>query len=118
MEHQTVSQAYYMEILKWLREAVPTNRPGLWSNGWILHHDDVPAHETLSVKDFLAQKPITETQLPPSSPDLVPNDWLFPRIKSALNGRSFQVIEDILKNVTTALKALPRQVFQKCFQQC
>jgi hypothetical protein len=44
-------------------------------------------------------------------PDLVPNDfWL-----SALKGRKYQDIEDIKK--LTALKAIPQQEFQNCFQQ-
>jgi hypothetical protein len=42
--------------------------------------------------------------------------WLFPKM-SALNGRTFQDIEDIQKNVTTALKAIPQHEFQKYFQQ-
>jgi hypothetical protein len=45
------------------------------------------AHKTLSVKQFLAQKCITEIEHPPCSSDLGPNDfWLFPEIKSALKG--------------------------------
>jgi hypothetical protein len=53
-------------------------------------------HKALSVKQFLAQKSITEMEHPSYSPDLVPNDfWLFPKIKSALKGRRFQDIEDI-----------------------
>jgi transposase len=52
----------------------------------------------LSVKQFLAQKSITELECPPYSPDLAPNDfWLFPKIKSALKGQRFQDIEDIQK---------------------
>jgi hypothetical protein len=47
---QTVSQAYYLEIWKRLHEAVHRERPGLWSNDWILHHDNAPAHKALSVK--------------------------------------------------------------------
>jgi hypothetical protein len=57
---QTVSQAYYVEILKRLGEAVHRKRPKLWPNDWILHHDNAPAHKTLSVKQFLAQKSVTE----------------------------------------------------------
>jgi hypothetical protein len=35
---------------------------------------------------------------PSCSPDLAPNDfWLFPKIKIALKGRSFQDTEDIQK---------------------
>jgi hypothetical protein len=70
----------------------------------------------LSVKQFLAQKSITEMEHPPSSPDLAPNDFcLFPKLKSALKGRRFQDIKDIKKNVMIALKAIPQQEFQKCF---
>jgi hypothetical protein len=57
---QTVNQAYYVEILKRLREAVHRERPELWTNDWIPHHDNAPAHKALSVKQFLAQKSITE----------------------------------------------------------
>jgi len=41
--------------------------------------------------------------------------WLFPKMKSVLKGR-FQNIEDVRKNVTTSLIAVPQQEFQKCFQ--
>jgi len=34
-----------------------------------------------------------------------------------MKGRRFQDIEDIEKNVTAALKAIPQQEFEKCFQQ-
>jgi primosomal protein N'' len=42
-----------------------------------------------------------------------------PPQKFALNGRRFHDTEDIKKkkNVTTALKAIPQQEFQKRFQQ-
>jgi hypothetical protein len=50
---QTVNQIYNMEILKRLREAVPIKMPELWSNDWILHHDNAQAHKTLCVKQFI-----------------------------------------------------------------
>jgi hypothetical protein len=67
-QSQTVSQAYYVEILKWLPEAVRRKRPELWPNDWILDHEDVPAHKALSVNKFLAQKSIPEMGHPPYSP--------------------------------------------------
>jgi histone-lysine N-methyltransferase SETMAR len=95
---QTANQAYYVEILKRLREAVRIKGPEHWPNDWILRHDNGPAHKALSVKQFLAQKSITEMKHPPYSPDLSPNNlWLFPKIKSALKGRGFQDTEDIQK---------------------
>jgi hypothetical protein len=33
---QTINQAFYVEILKWLLEAVRRKRPGLWPIDWIL----------------------------------------------------------------------------------
>jgi hypothetical protein len=45
---QTVNQAYYVEILKWLYEAVRIKRPELWPKDSILHHYNAPAHEALS----------------------------------------------------------------------
>jgi hypothetical protein len=65
---------------------------------WILHHDNAPAHKALPVKQFVAQKLITEIEHPLCSPDLDPNDFcLFSKIKSIIKGRRFQDIEDIRK---------------------
>jgi hypothetical protein len=43
----------------------------------ILHHNNAPAHTSMSVREFLASKQITVLEHPPSSPDLAPDD-LFP----------------------------------------
>jgi hypothetical protein len=55
---QKVTEAYCVDILKRLREAVCREGPDLWPNDWILHHDIAPAHKALSVKQFLAQTSI------------------------------------------------------------
>jgi hypothetical protein len=82
----SISQAYYVEILNQLHEAVHRKRPELWPD-WILPHDNAPAHKALSVKQFLGQKSVTVMENPPCSPDLALNDFLrFPKIKSALKG--------------------------------
>jgi hypothetical protein len=87
-----------VKILKWLRESVLRKRPKLWPNCRIVRHDYATAHKALSVKQFLAQKSITEMEHPPSSHDLAQNDvWLFPKIKSTLKGRRFQDTKDIQK---------------------
>jgi histone-lysine N-methyltransferase SETMAR len=71
-----------VEILKQLRVAVHRERPELWPNDWILHQDNAPAYKALSVKQFLAQKSITDMEHPPYSPDLALNDfWVFPKVK-------------------------------------
>jgi hypothetical protein len=57
------------------------------------------------------EKSITEMDEPPYSLDLTPSDfWLFPKIKSTLKGRGFQDVEDIHKNVRTAMKAFHNRI--------
>jgi hypothetical protein len=103
---QTVNQSYYVEILKRLRKDVCRMRPDLWLNDWILHHDNAPPHKALS-SSFWPQKSITEMENQPYSPHLGPNDYcLFPKINSALKGRTFQDTKGIKK--MTALKAVPQ----------
>jgi histone-lysine N-methyltransferase SETMAR len=117
LQGYTLNEAYYTEILKRLREAVHRKRSELLPKDWILHHDNALAPTALSVKQFLAQKLITEMKHPPYSPSLASNYfWLFPKTNCALVGRIFQDTENI-KDVTMALKAIPQQEFQKSFQQ-
>jgi len=71
----------------------------------------------LSVREILATKQITVLEHPTCSPDLTPNDFfLFPKIKEILKGRHFDDIDDIRSNITAALKAIPQNQFQKCFE--
>jgi hypothetical protein len=61
---QTVNRAYYVEIRKSLFEVVRRIRPELWPNEWIPHYDNAPTNKAPSVKEFLAQKSITEMDHP------------------------------------------------------
>ena len=48
----------------------------MWKNAsWILHHDNAPAHNALSVKRYLAKNNIPVTEHPPYSPDLASCDF-------------------------------------------
>ena len=87
------------------------------NNSWILHHDNAPANTALTVREFLATKQITVLEHPAYSPDLAPNVcFLFPKIKEILKGGHFDDINDIRSNTTAALKAIPRNQFQNCFE--
>jgi len=115
---QTVNQVYYLEVLKRLREKVRWKRPVIFANNsWILHHNNAPAHAALSVREFLATKRITVLEHPAYSMDLVPSDFfLFPKIKEILKGRHFDDTDDIRNNTTAALKVIPQNQFQNCFE--
>ena len=66
---------------------------------------------------FLAIKQITVLEHPAYSSDLASNDiFLFPKIKETLKGRYFDGIDDIRNNTTAALKVIPQNQFQNCFE--
>ena len=75
---QTVNQAFYLQVLKRLLDAVRRKRPELWQSGkWWRYHDNAPAHKALSVKQFLAKNSMTLLLHPPYSPDLALCDLFF-----------------------------------------
>ena len=87
------------------------------NNSWILHHNNAPTHTALSVREFLATKQIAVLEHPAYSPDLASNYFfLFPNIKEILKGRHFDDNDDIRSNKTAALKAIPQNQFQNCFE--
>jgi len=115
---QTVNQVYYLEVLGRLCEKVRRKQPELFAdNSWILHHNNAPTHMALSVMEFLETKQITVPERPAYSPDLAPSDFfLFTKIKEILKGRHFDDIDDIRSSTTAALKAIPQNQFQNCFE--
>jgi hypothetical protein len=77
------------------------------NNSWFLLNDNAPAHRSVLVKDFLAENNVTTPEHPPYYPGVAPPDtYLFPWLKSALKGRCFGDVRDIIKNATEELKRL------------
>jgi len=67
---QTV-HALYKDVLERLRKRVQRVRMDI-ADDWVLHPDNAPAHNALSIREFLAKKNIPALTHPPYSPDLVP----------------------------------------------
>jgi len=87
------------------------------TNSWVFLHDNTPAHRPVLFKDFLAKIKVTTMEHPPYSPNLAAADfYLFPQLKSALKGRRFCDVTEIIKNVTEELKRLSQNGFQECFR--
>jgi hypothetical protein len=64
------------------------------------------------------KKSILKLDHSPYSPDLaLYNFWLFPKLKTALKGHRFSDIADIQEHAMTILKNIPKEEFQKCFEQ-
>jgi hypothetical protein len=95
-----------MGILKWLCENLHRQRAELKPNDWIFHHDNAPAHKSLSAKHFLNQLlkwntyPITLIWLQMTSGH-------FQNIRSELKGRVFQDIEDMKKKCDDGSTDMP-----------
>ena len=76
------------------------------------HHDNVLAHASCLVQNFLAKHQITQVTQPLYSPDLVPcNFWLFPKLQSPLKGKRFQAINDNQENMMGQLMEIGRAVW-------
>ena len=85
---------------------------------WVLHHDNVPAHTALSIREFLMKKNIHVHPHPPYSPDLAPCDlYLFSKLKSKLKGHHFGTMENIQKVVIDELPTLTENDFRYCCDQ-
>jgi hypothetical protein len=71
---------------------------------------------TLPVREFLAIKQINVLEHPAYSPDLAPSGFfLIQKIKEILKGRHFDDTDDIRRNTTATLKAIPQNQLQKLF---
>lgn len=118
-EGQTINQTYYLQILITLQEQIRKKRPKLWKNKtWILHQNNIPAHNALSVKQYLAAKGPLMFKHAPCSPDLVPHDFfLFPKIKSALKGTQFELMEDVKRKSAVLLNTLTKEDYQHYLDQ-
>jgi len=114
---QTVNQQYYIEVLTKFRERVRRKRPELWRNRWILYQENAPAHNALSVVQYLANKNITVLEHPLYSPDLALCDfYLFPKIKSVLKGTHFVSTEDVKARTVASLNSLTERDLRNCFE--
>ena len=83
----------------------------------MLHHDNAPAHVSLLTREFLTKHEMTVVPQPPYTQDLAPADFFsFPKLKSSLKGRRFQMVEEIEENSIRDHRAIPRNTFQDAFQ--
>ena len=104
-------------MLDRLRKRIFRIRPDLAENGWILHHDNAPAHSSFLVNEFLAKKSIVTLPHPPYSPDIAPCDFfLFPKMKTHLKGTHYGSVENVQKAVTEVLNGLTLEDYQECFK--
>jgi len=114
----TVNSEYFKGLLEHLRNDVHRKRPEKWANSFILHHDNVPCHTSLQVRQFLSNKNIMVCPHPPYSPDLALCDfWLFAKVKMTMKSKRFESVQDIKAAMTAQLKTLTKKDLQNCFRK-
>ena len=115
---QTITGAYYLEVLKRLMGRIHRIRPEYRDpENWSLLHDNAPSHTSLIVRQCLARNRVSVLNHPPYSPDLAPCDFsLFPKLKLKLKGRFFDDIPTIQSASTQALEAIPQTELEHAFE--
>ena len=97
---KTINGEYYAKLLRELRQAIKSKRPGKLTKGVLLHQDNAPAHKSL-----VAMSPVHDCGFElidhiPYSPDLAPSDYfLFPNLKKHLAGRRYESDDDVISAV-------------------
>ena len=110
---QTVTGAYYADLIARLREAIKENRRGMLSRGVVLLHDNAPAHTSSIAKAAVSVAGFRKLLHPAYSPDLAPSDFhLFPHLKRALRGQRFDTDEALMDAATAWFEGCSMQFFQ------
>ena len=113
---QTITGAYYFEVLKHLMARIHRIRPKYRdSEACSLLHNNAPSHTSLIVRQFLARNQVCVLNHPPYSPDLALFDFsLFTKLK--LKGCFFNDITTIKTATTRALEAIPENKLEHAFE--
>ena len=90
-QDHTINQNIYRDVLRRLMRSVREKRRELYEKkSWLLHHDNAPVYNALSIREFLAKNNSAVLEQPPYSPDLAPCDFfLFPKLKRVMKGTRF-----------------------------
>ena len=89
----------------WLnyKKHIAKKRPQLNRAGWRFHHDNEKPHVASRITSCSFWLSLT---LPAYSPNLAPCDFLFPSLKTKLQGIRFETSEAVLKKCEAILKDL------------
>ena len=97
---KTINGEYYAKLLRELRQAIKSKRPGKLTKGVLLHQDNAPAHKSLVAMSAVHDCGFELIDHPPYSPDLAPSDYfLFPNLKKHLAGKRYESDDDVISAV-------------------
>ena len=97
---KTINGEYYAKLLRKLRQAIKSKRPGKLTKGVLLHQDNAAAHKSLVAMSAVHDCGFELIDHPPYSPDLAPSDYLlFPNLKKHLAGKRYESDDDVISAV-------------------
>ena len=113
----TVNGEYYANLLRQLREAIKSKRPGKLTKGPLLHQDNAPAHKSVIAMAAVHDCGFELIEHPPYSPDLAPSDYfLFPNLKKHLAGKHFRTDDEVICAVEDFFECQDETFFSKGIQ--
>ena len=115
----SVSGKFYREsVLTQLVDFYQKRRLCTSVRGIKLLHDNVPAHKSAMVQEYLKESRLNVLNHPPYIPDLSPCDfWLFPRLKEMLAGHRFESRCGIGSVVYQCLQHIPKEDYRAAFRK-
>lgn len=97
---RTINGEYYANLLRELRKAIKSKRPGKLTKGVLFHQDNAPAHKSVVAMAAVRDCGFELVDHPPYSPDLAPSDFfLFPNMKKHLAGKRYQTDDEVISAV-------------------
>ena len=110
---QEVCIKFYIKLEHSSVETIQIIQKSSAVGNWWLAASSQHIHSCItSGAEFLAKHQITQVTQPLYSPDLAPSDfWLFPKLKSPLKGKRFQIIDEIQKNMMGQFISIGRTVW-------
>ena len=92
----TLTENYYVEVLRRLLQAIKDKRQGKLNHNILLLHGNAPAHSAKVTQAAFKECKFQQLHHLAYSPDLAPSDfYLFCLLKKALRGRRFSCDEEV-----------------------
>ena len=124
LKGSSVTGRFYREsVLTQLVDFYQKRRPRTGVHGIKLLYNNIPAHKSATVQEYLKESGLDVLDHPPYSPDLFPCDfWLFQRLKEMLAGHRFEphccIGSAVYQCLQHILKEDYRAMFQKWVDRC
>ena len=97
---KTINGEYYAKLLRELRQAIKSKRPGELTKGVLLHQENAPAHNSLVAMSAVHDCGFGLIDHTPYSPDLATSDYfLLPNLKQRLAGKRYESNDDAISAV-------------------